>query len=406
MNNTLYKKPDHELPYNIDTRYFKNVTEGEVKEKYEQRWVLYTNEVNDFVLNASNTLNGLALSAVDRDDRGPLTIVTLNYGDTELSEDYDGDGETTWWTYGGSVYSYHIRRWVTNTPDEIKQFIEHCLHDFGYEDDEVTVNCNPQAGAPRVMCEATFTPNLELDETNDPTTSEDFDDEEDKVRETLTNYNVQVGKDIIDLPIVLHVAHHVGCSKSDAESYIKCVQALQRGEIRWLEPPACGGGITESGWYSTDDNNPNWMNKPEYKGDQYPKDKIASTELYMASVPQLEVPCIRATATTTVKAREKQTLQKLIEDNMNTGGQESITVGGHSIKCPKNQRGRTTDGQSSYELYSGGWIQEGVSFDASSIQKKTSAKTGKKYYEGNMTQSWVSYYSAVECKESTTTQTL
>lgn len=405
MNNTLYKKPDHELPYNIDTRYFKNISEGEVKEKYEQRWVLYTNEVNDFVLNASNTLNGLALSAVDRDDRGPLTVVTLNYGDTELSEDYDGDGETTWWTYGGSVYSFHIRRWVTNTPDEIKQFIEHCLNDFGYEDDEVTVNCNPQAGAPRVMCEATFTPNLELDETNDPTTSEDFDDEEDQVQETLSNYNVQIGREVIDMPLYLWVMSEVGCSQSDAESYIKCVQALQRGEIRWLEVGSMGNGIKESGWYSNDDTNPNWMNAPEYPATHYPKDAIQKTEVAMAGVPQLEVPCIRATATTTVKAREKQTLQKLIEGNMSNAS-SSITVGGHTITCPTNQYGRDTYGKNSYSLYSSGWTQESASFDASSISKKTSAKTGKKYYEGNMTQSWVSYYSASLCNEGTSTQTL
>jgi hypothetical protein len=35
MNNILYQKPDHDLPYNIDIRYFKNISEGTVKEKYE-----------------------------------------------------------------------------------------------------------------------------------------------------------------------------------------------------------------------------------------------------------------------------------------------------------------------------------------------------------------------------------
>jgi hypothetical protein len=118
-------------------------------------------------------------------------VVTLNYGEAELNENYNGDGETEWWTFGGSVYSYHIRRWVTNTPQDIKAFCSHCLTGYGYEKDEVTVTCNPQAGAPRVMCEATFTPNLELDPEQDPTTNENWDnpEEDEELGENTESFN-------------------------------------------------------------------------------------------------------------------------------------------------------------------------------------------------------------------------
>lgn len=39
MTNGLYKRPDVELPYNIDTRYFTYNQEGSIKEKYKRKWV-------------------------------------------------------------------------------------------------------------------------------------------------------------------------------------------------------------------------------------------------------------------------------------------------------------------------------------------------------------------------------
>ena len=112
MYSTLYQKPDIQLPYNIDNRYSKNIQEGTVKEKWECRWVVLTEEVNTFISNLEKSYNDLALVDVTRDDRGPLTVVTANYGDSGLTDGYDGDGEISWWSCSGGVLSYHIRRWV------------------------------------------------------------------------------------------------------------------------------------------------------------------------------------------------------------------------------------------------------------------------------------------------------
>ena len=393
MNNVLYKKTDHELPYNIDTRYFKNVSEGEVKEKWEQRWVVYTSKVNDFVVDVPQTYNGHALTGIDREDRGPLTVVTLNYGDEELNSDYKGDGETEWWTYGGSVYSYHIRRWVNNTPSDIKNFCTSCVRNYGYEKDEVTVNCNPSPGAPKVMCEATFTPNIEIEEENDPTTGEGWgEDEEASVVETSNGYQVQVGWDTIDFPQINWIMYNMGCDRVKAENYIMVIKALERGEIRWLEKGSMGDGITESGWYSTDDTNPNAAKNVVYNAEAYgDKETIAKAEVYYSGVPQLQVPTTRVTTTTTVKASERKTLQDLLNNSANlTQSQGDLTVGGQTIKPPQEQKGRASDGSCSVTLASNVWQPEGASFDASSIRKKSSLSTGKSYYEGTMTQTWVS----------------
>ena len=64
MYTPLYKKPDVDLPYNIDTRYFKQVQDGIIKEKYEQRWVVLTEEVNSFIEALPQSFNELALSGV------------------------------------------------------------------------------------------------------------------------------------------------------------------------------------------------------------------------------------------------------------------------------------------------------------------------------------------------------
>lgn len=393
MNNILYKKPEHELPYNIDTRYFKNVSEGNTKEKYEQRWVVLTEKVNDFVKGVEHTYNGKALSGIDREDRGPLTVVTLNYGEAELNDKYDGDGETEWWTFGGSVYSYHIRRWVTNTASAIKAFCTSCVTSYGYEKDEVSVSVTPNAGAPRVMCEATFTPNIEIEEENDPTTGENWggEKEEDNISESSNGYQIQVSWDVIDLPLYIWVAHECGCEEAEARTYISVVQKLQRGELRWLEAGSMGGQVKTSGWYSTDDTNPNAIDYPEYSEEIAPKDRITDCEVAMAGVPQLQVPTTRVTTTKTIKASERQTLQNLLNNSANlTGSSNSINVGGANISPPSELHGRDTYGRASWPVTSNMWQPEGATFDASSVRKKSSLATGKTYYEGTMTQTYVS----------------
>jgi hypothetical protein len=124
------------------------------------------------------------LQTPSKEERGPLTIITLTYGDQGLTDSYNEDGEISWWSCSNGVLSYHIRRWVTNTPNDIKSFCQSCMTNYGYKKDEVTVTCNPTPGEARVMCEAVFTPESYKYE-EDPTENEDWTgDEEDTKQET------------------------------------------------------------------------------------------------------------------------------------------------------------------------------------------------------------------------------
>lgn len=405
MNN-LYKKSEYNIPYNISSKYFKSITAGEVKQKYENKWLLYTKDVNEFVLNAPLCYNSLALSSADRDQRGPLTVVTLNYGQEELSEEYNGDGEISWWSYGGGVYTYHIKRWVTNTPQDIKNFIEHCLTEYGYQENEVTVNCNPTAGEPRTMCQATFTPNLEMNQGSDPTTSDGWDDEEEeeKVVQQLQNIQVQTGMTNIELPPTTWVSKTCGLDEVQAEQYISLLQKVQRGELRYFKQGSNGGTTKTSGWYSTDDTNPNALIECQYPEPQYSKAQLDAVEIELASIPTLQIPSIRITINKKVKAKQRASLQGLITNSLGTTNQKTITCGGQSITVPSNQKGIV--GNYEFPLTTDGWTLQGTSFDGGSVRMKTSYKTSKKYYQGSMTQSYTAYYRLPVCGESTGTQTL
>lgn len=137
MEKTIYTKPEMELPCLISKKYSKNIQDGAIKDKWELKWAVLTEEVNSFIQDLETSYNDLALSDVSRDERGPLTILTANYGDTGLTDDYDEDGEISWWSYNGSQLTFHIKRWVVNTPDDIKNFIYQCLNNYGYKEDEV-----------------------------------------------------------------------------------------------------------------------------------------------------------------------------------------------------------------------------------------------------------------------------
>lgn len=405
MNN-LYKKPQYNLPYNISSKYFKSITAGEVKQKYENKWLLYTTDVNEFVKNAPLSYNSLALTSADRDERGPLTVVTLNYGQEELSENYNGDGEISWWSYANGVYTYHIKRWVTNTPQDIKNFIQHCLVDYGYQENEVTVNCNPTAGEPRTMAEATFTPNLEMNQGSDPTITDGWDDEEEqeKVVEQLENIQVQTGTTNIELPPATWVSKKCSLSEVQAEQYISLLQKIQRGELRYFKQGSNGGTTKTSGWYSTDDTNPNALTEVQYTEEQYSKGVLDNVEIALASIPTLLIPSIRVTLNKKVKAKQRETLQGLITNSLGTKKQSTITCGGQSLTVPNSQQGLAAGYK--FPLTTDGWMLQGTSFDGGSVRAKTSYKTSKKYYQGSMTQSYTAYYRLPICGEYTETQTL
>jgi hypothetical protein len=158
-----------------------------------------TTNVNEFIASLQNSEQNLALQQPSIENRGPLSIVTVTYGDSELDENYIGDGEIRWWTLNSGVYTYHIKKWVTNTPEAIKAWAEDWMTNYGYARNEVSLACNPQAGEARTMTEATFTPDIETDENNDPTTSEDWEneDEEQVLKEEAQSINCSSTTDVV-----------------------------------------------------------------------------------------------------------------------------------------------------------------------------------------------------------------
>lgn len=325
MYNTLYQKPEVELPYNIDNRYSKSIQDGITKEKWECRWVVLTEEVNEFITNLSQSYNELALVDVTRDDRGPLTVLTANYGDSGLTNGYDGDGEISWWTFGGSVYSYHIRRWVTNTASAIKDFCTSCTKDYGYTKDEVTVTCNPVAGEPKVMCEATFTPNIEnIDEDGNYSGGSFNDDEADEEGLVEQGNSIQFtsSTDSMAVPVNSYVSVKLECSLSDAEELITLVGRVDSGELVYREAGTYGGSMPPiSGWYYADDN-PQALRKPAVVEEGIKTaDNVAQCRAAMQNVPEASFTSIKVTSTSTISSRQKITNQTL-QNKLNQTGEE------------------------------------------------------------------------------------
>lgn len=428
MYSTLYQKPDVELPYNIDTRYFKHVQEGVVKEKYEQRWVVLTENVNEFVEELSKSYNNLALSNVSREDRGPLTILTANYGDSELSDSYTGDGELSWWTFGGSVYSYHIRRWVNNNPDAIKEFCTSCVKNYGYAKDEVTVSCNPVAGEPRVMCEATFTPQLRnTDEEGDYSggggvTDEELDEEEMVEQGNSIQFNTTT--DSMAVPTNSYVAQKLGLTIGEADQLITLVGRVDSGELVYKRQGQYGVTMPpSSGWYLADDNPQALQKGPEVSETGcLTADNVGRCRAAMQNVPEASFTSIRVTSTSTISSRQKinySTLQnhfgqtgQVTQGNVSesagsgaTGGtgnaptdvpgtngglgieiNPSINVGGASMQIPQSCWAATDPEGHTYPLVCS-WINEGISFDATTVKSNYSTDR-RVYYSGTMTQNY------------------
>lgn len=423
MYNTLYQKPDIELPYNIDNRYSKSIQEGITKEKWECRWVVLTEEVNEFITNLEKSYNELALVDVTRDDRGPLTVLTANYGDSGLTNGYDGDGEISWWTFGGSVYSYHIRRWVTNTPTDIKDFCTSCVTTYGYTKEEVTVTCNPVAGEPRVMCEATFTPNIEnLDEEGNYSGGDFNDDEADEEGLIEQGNSIQFtsSTDSMAVPVISYVSLKLGCNLWDAEHLVKLVGRVDSGELVYREAGTYGATMPPtSGWYYADDN-PQALRKPAISEQgNITADNVAKTRAAMQNVPEASFTSIKVTTTSTISSRQKitnQTLQNKLNQtgeeqkgevgwgSGQTGGQNpendipgtngnmgitnnpSLNAGGAKIQIPKSCWVATDPEGHTYPLVCG-WLNEGTSFDATTV--KSNYTTDRRvYYTGTLSQTY------------------
>lgn len=365
------------------------IEEGQEKVKYEQKWAVYTTEVNSFIQNLPTSYEGKSLQTPSREEKGPLTIVTITYGDKDLRSEYDGDGEISWWSCSGGVLSYHIRRWVNNTPDAIKAFCSSCMNSYGYEKDEVTVSCNPVAGEPRVMCEATFTPDIEVEEENDPTTGDNWDDpdEEPEDQEETESFNCSSTLDTLTPSAETYL--QVKLKVTDPRDIIKIVNGVEAGELVYRKAGDFGGRIKADGWYRTDDTNPNALDDPAYYDNgETTKKNVDDARVLLKNIPDVVVPSLRVTTTTKVTSKNKVTMQSL-NNSMGEAGSmsSSISGGGMSMNAPTFTHAWDSEGNQ-YPIQKTEWLNEGTSFDGSSVRKRSSLTTGKTFYEGTKSTSY------------------
>lgn len=401
----LYTKENLQLPYNIDTRFFKWVQEADQKEKYEQRWAVLTAEVNQFVTDLSKSYNGLALSNVSREDRGPLTIVTVTYGESGLDDESE-DGEVSWWTVSNGIRTFHVKKWVDNTPSAIKTFCETCMSSYGYEKENVSVTCSPIAGEPRVMCEATFTEDVETDEENDPTTEwgEDTDETE---SEKAESFQCSSTIDTLTPSAALYLELKMGVS--DGRSLISVVNAVESGEVVYRESGSMGGRIKDSGWYSTDDTNPNALDHPVYyDSGETTKDNVDNARVLLKSIPDVMVPSLRVTVVNKVTSSNKVSMSNITAKMTDAGTMgDTISSGSITMNAPSITHGWDAEG-TEYPVKEVKWLNEGASFDGSSVRKRSSLTTGKTFYEGTMSQSFrsVAVLAGGACEFSTSTMAI
>lgn len=366
---------------------------------------MLTVDVNPFVEALPKSHNGLALSNVSREDRGPLTIVTVTYGDGELTSDNE-DGEISWWTVSGGVYTFHIKRWVDNTPDAIKAFCSDCMTSYGYEKDEVNVSCNPIAGEARVMCEATFTPDVEINEEDDPTT--DWGDDPENIEETESENTegVQCSSTIDTLTPSAALYLELKLGVHDGRGIISVVNAVEAGEVVYRESGSMGGRIKTDGWYSTDDTNPNALDSPVYydSGDTT-KDNVDRARVLLKSIPDVMVPSLRVTIVNKVTSSSKVSMSSLTSKMSGAGSMSDSISGG--IGAPAITFGWDAEG-TQYPVKEVKWLNEGASFDGTSVRKRSSLTTGKTFYEGTMSESFrsVAVLQGGACEASTSVMAL
>ncbi|MBE6314911.1 MAG: hypothetical protein E7079_08185 [Bacteroidales bacterium] len=405
------------MPYLIDTRFTKWTSEGVVKEKYERRWVVLINEINSFIESLDLSYNELALSSVERDDRGAMSVVTAIYGDSGLSDDFlDKDGELTWWTLSNGVYTYHIKRWVNNDPDAIKAFCVSCQSSYGYDEKEVSVMCNPIAGEPRVMCEATFSRTEE--EVSEESGGGSGEEEEDET-ETEEADGIQVTSSLqeITLDTQKAVAKRLGIEAHDTRFTI--AQNVKSGIYVAKKAGELGGYIKEDGWYdATEDNIQGWE-KPVYTfQDGWTENDIARVNNLMAGTYTATVPCIHVSISTKKTSEDKIKVSSISGMMSGVGTlSDNISVGGASMSIPENLT-KVKDSAGNEYLAKTKWLYEGASFDGNSVQVKTKSKLTtsvdgtpirelKKCYEGRITHSYRTVTTLNDgCPESTTSQAI
>ena len=417
MSFELYKKEGIDLPYLIDTRYTKWTSEGVVKEKYQRRWVVLISEINSFIETLDVSYNEFALASVERDDRGTMSVLTATYGDAGLSDEFlDKDGELAWWTLSNGVYTYHIKRWVDNNPDSIKDFCISCRTSYDYEDKEVSVTCNPIAGESRVLCEATFTrTEEEINGEGGDSGSGDGDDETEEAD------GIQVTSSVQEITLDTHTAVAKNFKLLMSDTVFKIAQDVKAGKLVCKRAGELGGYIKQDGWYDATDDNPQAWAEPIYKiepDSRWTEWYIMQINNAMAGTYTATVPCIHVSISTKKTSQDKIKVSSFTGMMSGVGAtSDTISIGGASISIPESLKKVTDSAGNEYEATTR-WLYEGASFDGSSVRAKTKPKLTtsadgkpvrelKKYYEGRVTHSYRTVTTVYpNCQSSTASQAI
>lgn len=391
----IFTRQGVSFPYELEKRIFKSFSNGEEKRRIEFRIAVLSNEVNSFVNNLANERDGLALSSTSYENKGAITIVTVAYGEEAFSE----DEAITYYTMSNGVLSFHIRQWIQNTPAAIRAFCLNCRHGYGYASDEVSVSCSPELGAERVQVEATFTPKNQVTDENDDfeepeTPPEENPDEEpeQQTQEEGTSIQMTSNQAVIPVPVRNYVNKVIGQQKADR--LISFCNRVESGELRWIEANEFGEGKPKTaGWISTAaEINPLNIQVKSFSTKEYPQDEVSKCISAMRSIPSAVVPQTRVTITTKITSADKLSLS-MAASKMDKVGQESesISSGDFSLNAPKptiKANGYEFEGKTV-------WVNEGCSFDISTVEEKTSL-SGKKFYVGTMSESWSSMTTIIE----------
>lgn len=374
-----------ELPHLLGTQYTKSVSDGQIKEQYQLRYIVLNDEVNSFIQSLPINYEEHALASTSRDERGGFTIVTAQYGEAGMTDDalQNEDGEIHWWTLSSGKYTYHVKKLVRNTPEAIKAFCERCKTSYGYAANETSVSMSPSYGEKYVYAEATFTEN---ESQGGSSGGDDFNDDEADENgniEAVESVSMSNSQDVITIPTDQYLYGEFGV---DWKSIYDLVQDEDSGKRVYREEGALGV-VKYSGWYDATDDN--LKSLEEGKGviqatETVSKANVDKCRLMLQNIPTATITNITVTFNNSISSRSPLSLNTIKAKLSDAGTlSDSISMSGFSMSTPESLK-KTRDTNGKEHPLEVKWQNLGCSFDISSVKKKY-GKNQMPYYTGNYT---------------------
>jgi hypothetical protein len=170
---------------------------------------------------------------------------------------------------------------------------------------------------------------------------------------------------------------------------ITIINGVDSGEFAYKRVGDYRGRIKTAGWYRTDTTNPNALDNPAYMEDpECTKTRVDIARILLKSVPDVAVPSLRVTITTKITAGSKTAITQLTS-KMSDAGKMTPTITNSGLNIPAPQFPYAWDSEGTqYAIEKTEWLNEGSSFDGTTIKKRTSWSTGQNFYEGTISTSY------------------